>query len=267
MHDIGHYLSGEQLYGDDFTLEEIKEWFKDEEEAYAELGAKERDLYEYCYHGINIKHGYSLLPEKRFTKVLGFGSAWGDELKPIITQIDEIVILDPSEAFIANEIDGVPTIYIKPNVNDSIDCESNGFDLITCFGALHHVPNVSSMIGEMYRCLKEGGYLLLREPTVSMGDWRKPRGRLTKRERGIPIKIFDEIVKDKGFEIVSRHRMMFPCLRVLGKFMRGSVWNSRVVLFFDRIFCFLVGWNNIYHAVNPFQKIRPTSVFYVLRKP
>ena len=31
------YLSGEKLYGDDFTTEEILEWFKDEKEGYAEL--------------------------------------------------------------------------------------------------------------------------------------------------------------------------------------------------------------------------------------
>lgn len=65
---------------------------------------------------------------------------------------------------------------------DILDFESEQFDLITCLGALHRIPNVSMVVNELYRCLGKGGYLLLREPVVSMGDWSVPREGLTKRE-------------------------------------------------------------------------------------
>ena len=68
------------------------------------------------------------------------------------------------------------------------------FDLIVCFGALHHIPNVSRIIGEFYRCSEKGGYVLMREPIISMGDWTKKRKGLTRRERGIPLKILRDII-------------------------------------------------------------------------
>jgi len=43
--EFSTYLSGERLYGDDFTIEEIQKWFADEAEGYADLCAKEKDRY------------------------------------------------------------------------------------------------------------------------------------------------------------------------------------------------------------------------------
>ena len=34
------YLSGKKLYGDDFTYEEILDWYEDEKEGYSDLEAK-----------------------------------------------------------------------------------------------------------------------------------------------------------------------------------------------------------------------------------
>ena len=39
MDDIEEYLSGRTLYGDDFTPAQIRDWFADEQEGYATLGA------------------------------------------------------------------------------------------------------------------------------------------------------------------------------------------------------------------------------------
>lgn len=45
--DLKEYFEGKKLYGDDFSLGQIIEWYKDEEEAYYELS---RGNYEYGYH-------------------------------------------------------------------------------------------------------------------------------------------------------------------------------------------------------------------------
>ncbi len=45
--DIQEYLDGKKLYGDDFNLDEIKRWFEDEKEGYANLGAKNKERYRF----------------------------------------------------------------------------------------------------------------------------------------------------------------------------------------------------------------------------
>ena len=44
------YLSGKKLYGDDFSASQIAQWYADEAEAYADLGAANRHSYCYGYH-------------------------------------------------------------------------------------------------------------------------------------------------------------------------------------------------------------------------
>ncbi len=142
----------------------------------------------------------------------------------------------------------------------------NFFDLITCFGTLHHIPNVSKIINEIYRCTDWGGYTLIREPIVSMGDWRKPRRGLTKRERGIPIHIFREIITSAGFEIKKEKKCMFSLISRLRYLTKKPVYNSKIAIALDKLACMLFGWNTTYHATNPFSKLRPTSIFYILQK-
>lgn len=188
MWNMENYLSGDELLGDDFTPEQIKEWYKDEEEGYAELGAKDRSSYRYVYHALNSLHGFKHLAKNRFENVLGVGSAYGDEFLPIAKKIDRLTILDSSDAFTSNKVHGLPCTFVKPSVDGKMPFDNNSFDLITCLGVLHHIPNVTFVTGEIYRCLSDGGSVLMREPIVSMGGWSKPRPGLTKRERGIPCK-------------------------------------------------------------------------------
>jgi len=110
------YLSGEKLYGDDFTIEEIQEWFADEEEGYANLGAKEESRYHYLYDQLNNQHAFRFIRGKHFDEALGIGSAYGHEFRPFAHNINQVTILDPSDAFSdVNEILGTPCKYIKPH--------------------------------------------------------------------------------------------------------------------------------------------------------
>jgi SAM-dependent methyltransferase len=145
--------------------------------------------------------------------------------------------------------------------------DSGSFDLITCFGTLHHIPNVSFVFSEMARCLKAGCYMLVRETTTSMGDWRKPRPGLTKRERGIPPRIFDQIVAANGLTIVARHPCMNRMTYRLQSWIGRSPFNSPFLVRVDALFSLLFRWNRIYHTDAPFLSVRNTSAYYVLRKP
>jgi hypothetical protein len=131
---------------------------------------------------------------------------------------------------------------------------------------LHHIPNVSYVIRELYRCLQPGGYALLREPVVSMGDWTRPRPGLTRRERGIPLPIFRRIVEETGLTIKRETLCMFPLLPRLWHMLGRPAYNSTFATYVDNFFSRLLRWNLRYHATSVFTKLRPNSVYYVLTK-
>ena len=250
--DISDFLTGKHLYGDDFSAEEIRGWLDDEKESYSSLFDVGGGGYGYGYHALNWEHGFRFLPGVRFRNVLGVGSSNGDEFKPIIERIGSLCILEPSERFKDGEIDGVPVRYVRPRPGGELPFTDNSFDLITCFGTLHHIPNVSKVVGEMHRVLAVGGLALVREPIVSLGDWRTPRKGLTARERGIPLDVFRSIIKSSGFKVLRERKCMFP--------------RTNGHLLADKILSRLFEWNYNYHPKSFFQKLRPTSVFYVLQK-
>jgi SAM-dependent methyltransferase len=260
------YLRGEQLYGDNFLPNEIDDWFKDEMEGYWGLECRDEDNYRYIYHALNTFHGYRWLPRQTWKHVLGFGSAFGHELLPIIKHVEKITILEPSNGFTIAGLNGFPMDYRQPQANGTLPFVTDSLDLITCFGVLHHIPNVSAVVKELYRVLSPGGFALVREPIVSLGDWRKPRRGLTKRERGIPLKILRQIICSAGFQIRREQKCMFSLTSRLGLLFKGGVWNSEAVVRADSAICKLPIWSRSYHPAFVLQKLRPMDVFYVLTK-
>jgi len=260
-------LHGDILYGDDFSVEEIALWFEQEKEGYSSLGAADRTNYTYVYHALNRYHGFAHLPDSFTEHVLGLGSAWGDELIPMVGRAKQVTILDPSKAFSDAKVNGLSINYKQPNVSGKIDLSDSSVDLVVCFGVLHHIPNVSFVIREISRILRPNGYFLLREPIVSMGDWRQNRPGLTKNERGIPLNILKKQLIDVGLQIRREALLDFrPFIRLAAKWIRKDVFNSTILVKIDALICKFVRWNLRYHAVWPWQKFRPTSAFFVCRK-
>ena len=240
------YFSGRLLLGDDFTESEIAEWFSDEAEAYANLGAKDRENYSYGYHRLNEFHAFRFLKGVFFEKALGVGSAYGDEFLPIANSIGNITILDPSDSFNKEvSVLGVSCDYKKPSISGEMPFEDCEFDLISCLGVMHHIPNVSYVMRECYRCLRKDGLMIIREPITSMGDWNFPRKGLTKRERGIPLDIFEGIIKSAGFSIVSRAPCNFPMLPKIAQKLGFAAYNNYIFTLLDKYLSFMFFWNDI----------------------
>ncbi len=263
------YLSGERLYGDDFTLDQIKQWYKEESEGYADLGNKERVKYVYSYHELNKTHAYNKMKDKLFENALGFGSAWGDEFEPILDKITNLTIIEPSENLRNNKIGNLTPSYIKPEIDGVLKFRNCKFDLITCFGTLHHIPNVSFVLKELIRVLKPGGYLLVREPIISMGDWRNYRVGLTRNERGIPVSFFESVFANEPVKIVSRtycFTMTSFLQRKLGKFFKKSIFSYKIYIKFDKFISQLLKFNVHYNAEKKIHIISPQNVFYVIKK-
>ncbi len=264
MEDFNDYLSGNKLYGDDFNKKQIEEWFRDEKEGYSGLISKSPYIYE--FHELNKIYGYNKLNRiKEFDKVLSFGGATGDELLPIIDKIKEVIILEPSQKLRVEKVGNKKIEYISPSASGKINLPKESIDLITCFAVLHHIPNVSFVLKELTSVLKKGGFMLIREPIVSMGDWRKERRGLTLRERGIPLKIFNRIIEENNLKILSEKKVLFPSTRRIWD-INDRFKRSKSVIYFDKLLSKMFSWNNLYHSTKPWHKLRPQSVFYVLKK-
>lgn len=264
--DMEIYFSGRQLYGEDLSQSEVDEWLKSEEEGFADLGAKDRQSYSYGYHAVNIVYGFSHLGTRRFKHVLGFGSAYGHELKPLIRRIEKVSLLDASSSFVVSDIDGMPVRYIRASPSGDIDLEDSSIDLVTCFGVLHHIPRVTHTLAEIYRILQSGGLALIREPITSMGDWRMPRLGLTRCERGIPFELFNDMLRKTGFIIRRASPCIFPLTDRLGRLLGRSLWNSAPAVRFDALFSRLFAWNLKYHRKNIFERLAPGHAFWIVEK-
>jgi SAM-dependent methyltransferase len=266
------YLNGETLYGDDFTDKEIQKWFSEESEGYYNLinsAQIKMNPAIYIYHNLNIRNGFSFLPKtKNYNKVLGVGSSYGYEFLPIAGKISELIILEPSDNMISIFIGpDLKPKYLKPEITGDINYDSGTFDLVTCFGTLHHIPNVSKVLNEMIRVTAPGGFILIREPIRTMGDWTKPRIGLTKNERGIPLKYFRLFFKsNQQIEVISEKfcESLF-LMKFLNKLF-GLKIESKLYQIIDQKVSNLLKWNIHYHPLTNFEKMAPGSVFYVLKK-
>lgn len=266
QNSLSAYFRGEKLYGDDFSQEEIASWFEDEKEGYADLGAKDAERYGYEYHALNLAHSFSGLPDRDYPKILGYGSAYGHELLPIIDKASAVTIVDPSTAFVHDSLGGKPVKYVSPNSEGTLPFDDSSFDLICCFGVLHHIPNVSAVLSEMGRVMKPDAFLLLREPVVSMGDWTVPRPGLTKRERGIPYPVFRNIALNAGFQIKRETLCDFALTPRLFGILRSDVYNSPAIVVADKWLSKLFAWNLRYHATSALHRFRPSSAAMILTK-
>jgi len=257
------YFQGKALYGDDFNLKQIKEWYEDEKEGYSSLDESKRD---YEFHALNKFHGFNKIPkDKKFSKALGLGSAYGYEFLPVIKRIKNLFIIEPSKRLRLRELYGKKINYRSPKPSGDIPFDDRSFDLICCFSVLHHIPNVSHVLSEMTRVTRKGGYILIREPTVSMGDWKKERKGVTKRERGIPLDLFREMINKQNLEIVSERRILFPTTRRIKLFGRFAC-NMGFFVMIDYVFSKIFSFNKKYHAESSIDKLQPQAVFYVLKK-
>jgi SAM-dependent methyltransferase len=235
-------------------------------EAYANLGARNAEIYKYQYHAWNKYHGYRHLEGLTFPTVLGLGSAYGDELAPILPSTSRLVIVEPSSAFVRTSVHGVPAEYVKPSADGSLPFPDDTFDLVTALGVLHHIPNVTFVVRELSRTLKPGGHMLVREPIVSMGDWRGLRPGLTKHERGIPLPILRNVVATAGLELANLSLCDFPPIQRVMRLFRSDIFNSPLMTRIDALASNAFSWNANYHPRNLLQRFRPTTAFMVLRK-
>ena len=262
------YYTGRKLWGDDFSQDEIGEWYGLEENACFEIydQGKKRLPNNDRLHWL---HGYRWAMENRGTlgKTLGLGSGNGEEFRSVRQYIQELHIVESAEGYFQNTANA-NAIYTKAQADGTLLFADNFFDTAVNIAVLHHIPNVSHVLRELFRVLKPGGICLVKEPITTLGPWHRPRkAGLAPCERGFPRELFQEMLRKTGFEIQHRTYFEFPPLRHVRD--RGGVdtYNSTFWITLDRLCCQLTDWNYNYHRTNFFQRLAPSYVFLVLRKP
>lgn len=262
------WFSGQALYGDDFDAEAVALWFADEQEAYADLAGADRAAHRYGYHAFNHRHGFSKLPaQRRFARALGFGSNFGDELLPLLPRIDRLWLLDATPRFAVERLGDTPVHYVLAQASGEVALPDASIELITCLSVLHHIANVSHVLAELARVLAPGGWLVLREPAISMGDWRAPRRGLTRRERGIPKAWLLQALQRVGLQQKAVSDCQFaPWVRLCAA-LGANAFDRPLLTAVDAGLSHAFAWNNRYHRTHWWHKLAPSSVAIVAHKP
>jgi SAM-dependent methyltransferase len=261
------YFSGSKVYGDDFSLDKIAQWYHEEENAYFELVTSSTDGYNYIYHRLNHFHLYRHLGDQRFRRCLAFGCARGDDVSPLARQVERFVAIEPAEKWWCAEILGTPATFIKPLISGDIPFERGTFDLVVCLSVLHHIPNVTHVLSEIGRVSSPEAVFLLREPISTMGDWRKPRPGLTKNQRGFPIQWLERTLRLCGFDTIRRSFCMFPTTHRIGRLLGfRSGYEHLPFLILDAAVSELMSWNLHYHRDSLLKKLAPWDASYILQK-
>lgn len=261
------YLEGEEVYGDDFNLDQIMEWYRDEEKGYYSLYnksvSKRACIKENHIHKFYV---YNTLKSMEFKNALGLGSADGNEFIPFIKNIEHLTIIEIAEEFYKSDILGTPVEYRKPDVLGKLPYPDGIFDLIIASSVLHHIPNVTFVWSELTRCLKPGGILVSIEPIVYMGGMQGLRNGLTLRERGIPIKFFDRNLEK--YEIISRVQFDHAITRkIICPFVKKDLAESTALMKLDHFLSKYFALNSKYYTKNLFRKLfQAASICMVLKK-
>ncbi|MCP3732904.1 class I SAM-dependent methyltransferase [Sphingomonas sp. MG17] len=259
-------LRGERLYGDDFDADEIDAWFADEVEGYTNLDHTDSLTDAYHYSALDAAYAWRSLPPGQLD-IIGLGSAWGSEFKPLVGRVRSLTIVEPGAKFWRRDVAGIPAKYVMPEPSGRLPFDDASFDVGTVFAVLHHIPNVSQVLAEMARVLRPGGKLLVREPVTSMGDWRNPRRGLTRRERGLP-KDFIATLSDRiGMDVTREHLVGFgPLLNLATRGSDATPWNNTLFVKVDRLFSKMTRWNWSYHRTQFLRRFAPTMGCWVLTK-
>lgn len=268
------FLDGKNLLGDDFNAHEIEQWYKEEEEAYYNLTEKHEDSYihENAYNSYGFKNELAKLKMKKDIRILCFGAAYGGEVQSIIKILKDenieqytITVIDSSLEMLTMVKEKLKVDIMKSNINGRIDSNDSSYDFITCFGVLHHIPNVSYVVSEFYRILKPTGLLIIREPISSMGIWGSKRIGVTVNERGLGIEYINNLVNKNNFQLILKKYVFFyPMLRVVNLF--GLDIDNKIIIALDSFLCTIFSWNITYNRNSLFKKFAPGSIYLVLKK-
>lgn len=261
-------LLGQALEGNDLDYDGLVEWYADEERGFFETNNEYhvREGFTYDQFALNWLHGKPI-EGKHFPVALAFGCAQGYDVACLPITVDRYIAIEPTTEFWSDNIGGKPAEFRKPNITGKIDLPDDHVDFVCAIACLHHVANVEYVVSELSRVLKPGGFIFIREPTISMGDFRLDRPGLTKRERGIPVNLMKKYISQSGLNLIANTYCSLNLLKtVFNKFRVYAPYNHKSFVMLDYLLGRLLGFNAKYYRPRLVDKFAPGSMAYVARK-
>ena len=265
--------SGALLAGDDYSNEQLKVWFEQEENAYYDSESDTGEIdhwYKYAYY-VNNRLLFSKIPPSLEKPCIAFlGPGTGEEAFELSKSLpsSSLIFIESSEGFQKILRDKFPNSdIVNPLISGDIELEDSSIDIFCTFSVLHHIANVSHVLKEIHRVLKPGGKLLIKEPCSSMGDWRFPR-TTTPNERGISPNFFKHSAISIGFfpELEESPIIFDPLNKFLKKFYLYKFLNFKTIYIIDTIISKILALNNFYWRDSFFKKLGPSNFVYTLTK-
>lgn len=258
-------LTGSTLYGEGLDDDGLAEWFASEEQGYFDLAQSQG---ENPTGAVHRHHALRHLPgAARFAHCLALGAADGGEYGAIAPLVERFTAIEPGRGFWRDAIAGRPAEYRMPSLRGAIDLPQGACDLVCGFGVLHHIPNVSEVLVELGRVLTPGGWLILREPVVSLGDFRAPRPGLTAHERGIPHRLMDRMLAGAGFAVKAKSFAGFPGLQAIARRLGiNQPWDHPGFVAADALAARLMAWNLRYWRPRLRDKAAPTMAYWLAQR-
>lgn len=266
--------AGTILAGDDFTGEQLATWLAQEKEAFyhADAANSEVDPWYAYMRFLNETLGFSRLGAHAtpHPAALVIGPGSGTEIVEFARRNPHwrLSFLEASDNFGAALTRRWPdSVVIHPKVSGDIPLADGSQSLVCAFSVLHHIPNVTKVVGEVSRVLAPGGTFLVREPCSSMGDWRRPRAA-TPNERGISRRLLVQIAHDCGLQVAQRPvPILFePLNRVLKGLLGRGTLSFRALYALDRAVSGLASLNDHYWRDRWYKKLGPSAYFYLFCK-
>lgn len=258
------------LIGNDYNLEEIKNWYDEEEKYHNQFtsGRNSADDYWIIYEVFNRKYAID-----KFTKltsesnVLSFGCAEGSDTAKLLKDYNfNLYGIEASDELIKAFENYFPKAKVrKAEIDGTINYPDNFFDYIFCFGVLHHIPNVSKILSEFKRVLKPGGVMILREPVCWMYSGENRPKDLSPNERGIPVSFFKNEFEKLDFDVIEIQKSFYKPLMSLLRRVNILSQFPNAVYFLDRIMCKLPSTDS-YYVKNFIDRFSPSSAYYIVKK-
>lgn len=264
------HLEGIELLGNDLSGEDLEKWYEEEERGFYNLVAEHQSqvdevVFNLDTVAINRFHG-SYLPDRDFDQCVAIGCANGADVIALNRKIAHIIAIEPCREWWSDSHGGIPFSYRAPTLTGVMDLPDSSVDLVVALGALHHVATVETVVREMVRVLKPGGWLIIREPITSMGDFRALRIGLTRFERGIPFQMMKEFIESSDARLVKTIPCSFQAatkaFKIIGIEAHNHPWLVRLDYLLSRVFMI----NSKYWRPTLIDKIAPTSMVYIASK-